>query len=156
MRAESLETTSREAWRLARRQHGVVARRQLLALGFTSKAIRHRLAVGRLHPVWTGVYAVGRPQINREGHWMAAVLACGPEAMLSHRSAAALWGFGEETPGVFDISVARHSSVRRPGIRFHNRAGLWNRDMTSRLGIPVTSPVKTFLDLATVSGPITI
>lgn len=76
--------------------------------------------------------------------------------MLSHRSAAALWGFGRETPGVIDISIARHSSLRRPGIRFHDRAGLWGRDMTSRIGIPLTTPVKTFLDLATVTGPITI
>jgi len=156
MGTKSLETTGREVWELVRRQHGVVSRRQLLELGYTPMAIRHRIKIGRLHPVRTGVYAVGRPQINREGRWMAAVLACGPEALLSHRSAAALWGFGEETPGVIDISIARHSSLRRPGIRFHNRAGLWNRDMTRRLGIPLTSPVKTFLDLASVSGPITI
>ena len=57
---------------------------------------------------------------------------------------------------MIDISIARHSSLRRPGIRFHDRAGLWNRDMTSRAGIPLTSPVKTFLDLATVTGPITL
>jgi hypothetical protein len=87
---------------------------------------------------------------------MAAVLACGDEAMLSHRSAAALWGFGEETPGVIDISIGRHSSLRRPGIRFHDRAGMWNRDLATRVGIPLTSPVKTFLDLTTVAGPKTI
>lgn len=84
---------------------------------------------------------------------MAAVLACGTEAMLSHRSAAALWGFGEETPGVIDISIARHSSLRRPGIRVHDRAGLWDRDFGTRFGIPVTKPVRTFLDLTTVAGP---
>jgi hypothetical protein len=84
---------------------------------------------------------------------MAAVLACGAEAMLSHRSAAALWGFGEETPGVIDISIARHSSLRRPGIRVHDRAGMWHRDVDSHLGIPVTGPVRTFLDLTTVAGP---
>ena len=79
---------------------------------------------------------------------MAAVLACGKEALLSHRSAAALWGFGKERPGLIDISLARHSSLRRPGIRVHDRAGLWNRDIGSRLGIPVTRPIRTLLDIA--------
>lgn len=146
----------RRAWELARRQHAVVARRQLLEAGFTPKAIRHRVKSGRLHPLMTGVYAVGRPQISREGRWMAAILACGEGAMLSHRSAAALWGFGEEHPDYIEISVRRHHKVRRPGIRVHDRAGLWNRDIGSHLGIPVTQPVRTFLDLANVTGPKTV
>lgn len=87
---------------------------------------------------------------------MVAVLSCGEDALLSHRSAAALWGFGEEHPDYIEISVARHHSVRRPGIRVHDRAGLWTRDIGSRLGIPVTEPVRTFLDLATVTGPKTV
>jgi hypothetical protein len=87
---------------------------------------------------------------------MSAVLACGEEAMLSHRSAAALWGFGEEHPDYIDVSVRRHSTLRRPGIRIHDRAGLWNRDVDSCLGIPVTAPVRTFLDLTTVAGPKTV
>lgn len=76
--------------------------------------------------------------------------------MLSHRSAAALWGFGEETPGVVDVSIARHSTLRRPGIRIHDRAGIRTRDITTRLNIPLTHPVRTFLDLATVAGPKTV
>jgi hypothetical protein len=87
---------------------------------------------------------------------MAAVLSCGREALLSHRSAAALWGFGVEHPDYIEISLARHSTLRRPGIRVHNRAGLWNRNIGSRLGIPVTRPVRTFLDLACVAGPKTL
>ena len=87
---------------------------------------------------------------------MAAVLACGPYAMLSHRSAAALWGFGEEHPGYIEISLRRHSKPRCPGIRTHDRPGLWNRDVGTRHRIPVTSPVRTFLDLATVTGPKTL
>jgi hypothetical protein len=79
---------------------------------------------------------------------MAAVLACGDGALLSHRSAAALWRFGKERKGVIDVSVRRHCNVRRPGIRIHDRAGLWNRDIGMRLGIPVTQPVRTFLDIA--------
>lgn len=146
----------RSAWELARRQHGVLARSQLLDLGFTKSGIEHRLRAGRLHPLRTGVYAVGRPQITRNGRWMAAVLACGEEAMLSHRSAAALWGFGEEHPDYIEISARRHHKVRRIGLRVHDRAGLWNRDVAAHRGIPVTSPVRTFLDLATVTGPKTI
>ena len=87
---------------------------------------------------------------------MGAVLACGQRAMLSHRSAAALWGFGDEHPDYIEISVRRHSMVRRPGIRVHDRAGLWNRDIGSHLAIPVTAPVRTFFDLATVAGPRTV
>ena len=156
MGAKSRETISREAWDLVRRQHGVVSRKQLLELGLTAKAVRHRVRSGRLYPIRVGVYAVGRRQISREGRWMAAVLVCGKGAMLSHRSAAALWRFGEETPGVIDISIARHSTLRRSGLRIHDRAGIWSRDITSRLGIPLTGPVKTFLDLATVAGPKTV
>jgi very-short-patch-repair endonuclease len=76
--------------------------------------------------------------------------------MLSHRSAAALWGFGEEHPGYIEVSARRHCKVRRPGIRVHDRPGLWNRDIASRFGIPVTGPVRTFLDLASVTGPKTV
>jgi predicted transcriptional regulator of viral defense system len=148
--------TSQQVWNLVRRQHGVVSRRQLLNLGLTAMAIRHRVKTGRLHPVRRGVYAVGRPQVTREGRWMAAVLICGPEAVLSHRSAAALLGFGEEHPGYIEISIRRHGRPRCPGIRTHDRPGLWNRDVEVHLGIPVTSPVRTFLDLATVTGPVTL
>jgi hypothetical protein len=84
---------------------------------------------------------------------MAAVLACGEWALLSHRSAAALWGFGKERRGVIDVSIARHSSLRRPGIHVRDRAGLWNRDIGRRLGIPVTQPVRTMLDIATELSP---
>ena len=87
---------------------------------------------------------------------MVAVLSCGEEALLSHRSAAALWGFGEEHPDYIEISVCRHHKVRRSGIRLHDRAGLWSRDIGSRFGIPVTQPVRTFLDLATITGPKTV
>lgn len=156
MGTKKVETTHSGVWGLARRQHGVVARRQLLDLGLTSMAIRHRVKTGRLHPIRNGVYAVGRPEITRDGQWMVAALACGKEAMLSHRSAAALWGFGEEHPDYIEISVRRHHKIRGQGLRVHDRAGLWNRDIGTHRGIPVTQPVRTFLDLASVTGPKTI
>jgi hypothetical protein len=84
---------------------------------------------------------------------MAAVLACGPGAALSHRSAAALWGFGKEHQHYIDLSVMRASESRRPGVRCHRRPTLPAEAITTRLGIPLTKPVQTFLDLATVTGP---
>ena len=92
-----LQRASKQAWDLARRQHGVIARSQLIELGFTAKAIKHRVTIGRLRPIWRGVYAVGRPELTQDGRWMAAVLACGPGAVLSHESAAALWRIQERT-----------------------------------------------------------
>jgi hypothetical protein len=79
---------------------------------------------------------------------MVAVLSCGEKALLSHHSAAALWGFGKERRDGIDVSIYRHCRVRRPGVRVHDRAGLWNRDIGSRHGIPATQPVRTFLDIA--------
>ena len=87
---------------------------------------------------------------------MAAVLACGPEAALSHRSAAALWGFGEEHRAYVDVSVRRTSEARIRGVRCHRRPTLPASDLTTRAGIPLTTPVQTFLDLTTVGGPKTI
>jgi len=79
--------------RLATRQHGVVARSQLQSLGFGTKAIKAALAEGRLPPLHEEVYAVGHTRIPQRGYWWAAVLAYGPGALLSHRTAATLWGF---------------------------------------------------------------
>jgi very-short-patch-repair endonuclease len=131
----------------------VVTREQLLGLGFTSKAIKHRISKGRLHPVFRGVYAVGRPQLSREGRWMAAILACGPEAALSHRSAAAFWGFGREHSHYVDVSVRRTTEARLPGLRCHRRPALPESEIANRWNIPLTQPVQTFLDLVSVMGP---
>lgn len=148
MGAKKLESRSAEAWALVRRQHGVVTRRQLLGLGFTAKAVKHRIQTGRLHPVHAGIYAAGRSELSREGRWMAAVLGCGGGAMLSHRSAATLWGIGSER-GPIDVSVARHCSLKRAGIRVHSRPALRAKVITTRMRIPVTQPIQTLIDLAT-------
>lgn len=147
------ESRGRQAWSLARRQHGVLTRGQLLDLGFTAKAIKHRVRTGRLHPIVRGVYSVGRPHLTREGRWTAAVLAAGPGAALSHRSAAALWGFAREHQDYIEITVRRPSEVRLPGLRCHRRPSLPASDLTTRLDIPLIQPVRTFIDLATVLGP---
>jgi very-short-patch-repair endonuclease len=125
----------------------VVARRQLLELGFGSDAIQHRIAKGRLHVVGRGVYAVGRPELTQFGRWMAALLSIGPEAVLSHRSAAALWGIAKQWGNAIHVSVPTHlrrSSSR--GITVHRRSEL---NATRRHGIPVTTPADTLIDLAT-------
>jgi hypothetical protein len=135
-------------WRQAALQHWVLTSGQLAALGFDRDAIKHRVAVGRLHPVARGVYAVGRRALAREGHWMAAVLACGDGAVLSHRSAAALLGIGEEERGCVEVSVRSAAVRRRPGVWVHRRPGLGDEDIGFCDGIPVTSPVQTIVDLA--------
>lgn len=130
----------------------MVSRRDLLVLGFSAAAIEHRVATGRLFPVMRGIYAVGWPQLTPERRWMAAVLACGPAAVLSHRSAAALWQIGAERRGRVDISVRRRCEHRRAGIRARSRPSLSLADIETRDGIPVTTPVQTLLDLATELG----
>lgn len=140
---------SKQAWELAGRQHGIVARRQLLALGFNAREIEHRIARGRLHVVMRGVYAVGWPRLTRERRWIAAVLACGNGALLSHGSAAALWGIGTEQKGCIDVSVTRRCELRRPGLWVRGRPSLRAEEVTSIDGIPVTSIVQTLVDLAT-------
>jgi very-short-patch-repair endonuclease len=127
----------------------VVARWQLLEVGFSAKAIDHRIARGRLHALWRGVYAVGRPHVSRFGMWMAAVLSCGEGAALSHESAAALWGIRKRERGVIEVSV--YSRRKRPGITVHRRS-LTGENFATRHGIPVTTPICTLIDLAARLG----
>jgi very-short-patch-repair endonuclease len=139
---------ARRAWALARRQHDVIAHFQLVELGFHAQAIKHRIARGRLYALWRGVYAVGRPTVTQLGLWMAAVLACGPTAVLSHGSAAALWGMIDATAGDIHVSLMCASPRRHRGIRAHRRRALSPGDSTEHKGIRVTTPVATLIDLA--------
>lgn len=149
------------AWDLAKTQHGVVSRGQLLGIGMGEEAIRQRLMNGRLHRVTSGVYAVGRPELSDRGWWMAALLGCGPGALLSHRSAAALWKIRKPAPGPVEVIVPAAVVRRRPGIRVYRRLETHTlrtqqgrRVATSKLlwrrvgSILVTSPVVTLVDLA--------
>jgi predicted transcriptional regulator of viral defense system len=135
-------------WELAARQHGVVARHQLLELGLTPRAIEHRLKTRRLHLLWRSVYAVGRPEVNGHGHLMAAALACGPDAVISHESAAALWGLVPSAPDTVHVSVLAGFDRRPPGIVIHRRVALRPDDVTRRHGIPVTAVACTLVDVA--------
>jgi very-short-patch-repair endonuclease len=140
-------TTAARFWELVRRQHGVVTRRQLLDLGMSTEAIEHRLASGRLHRLYLGVYAVGRPEVGQRGCWVAAALSCGPTALLSHESAASLWGFWTRAAGI-DVVVPEGTLRRRPGIRVHRRAHLDSQHRRVIDRIPVTDPISTLIDLA--------
>jgi len=95
-----------------------------------------------------GVYAVGWPGLTQKQRWMAATLACGEGAVLSHRSAAALWGIQTSGGGEIHVSVCRRTRLRRPGIRVHSRVGLGENGVTRRDGIPITEIVRTLVDIA--------
>ncbi len=142
---QSHGTIDRLIAELADRQHGVVATWQLISLGLTYGGISYRVRIGRLHRIHRGVYAVGYRTLTRQGHRMAAVLAYGPEAVLSHRSAASHWGIG---PASWKTDVTTpHSKRSRKGIRAHT-ATLHPEDIDKHDGIPVTSIARTILDLA--------
>jgi predicted transcriptional regulator of viral defense system len=132
---------------LAERQHGVVSRSQLTELGLGRGAINRRIQRRRLHVVHPGVYAVGHRRLTVQGRWMAAVLAAGPGAVLSHRDAAALVGLRPSARRLIEVSAPRR--CRRPGIHAHV-ACLPPDEVTTHDGIPVTTVARTLLDLAAV------
>lgn len=138
-----------ELWRLAQSQHGVLTRGQLIERGLTPKAIAHRIKTGRLHPLRRGIYAVGRPDVDQHGRWKAAVLSCGSAALLSHRSAAVLWGLVDASlEDEIEIVIPRTAVRRRSGIRVHRRVDLGPEHRREVAGIPLTDPVSTLVDLA--------
>jgi predicted transcriptional regulator of viral defense system len=133
---------------MASRQHGVVSRAQLYKLGFDNPAVERRIAGGRLHRLYRGVYAVGHTVLGPHARWLAAVLACGEGAALSHRSAAALWGLHPTAAARIDVTVSRTSGVRSTA-RIVVHRPVRPADTTRREGIPVTTPMHTLADLGT-------
>jgi very-short-patch-repair endonuclease len=136
---------------LALRQHGVVARRQLLALGLKSNAVDRRLETGRLHRLHAGVYAVGHPILGVNGRWMAAVLACGPGAALGYASGAAFWDLRRGVPNRIEVIVPTAGGRARAGLRVHRHPGLTSTEVRTERGIPVTTPARTILDYAAIA-----
>jgi very-short-patch-repair endonuclease len=136
---------------LATRQAGAVAKRQLLSLGFGEEAIKVRLDRGQLAAIHRNVYSVGHVRADRRARWWAAVLAYGPDALLSHRSAAARWGLARAERTVTEVtaSTGRQGFSRRQRIWIH-RGRLDGEDRTERNDIPVTSVARTLFDLAEV------
>ena len=135
-----------EILELAPRQHGHVARSQLLGIGFSQGLIAGRLKSGAWVAVHFGVYCIGPRREDPVSRAAAAVLACGPDAVLSHASAASLWGLGVRW--AFPLEVTADGRRERPGILSHRCPSLKRRDITRQLGVPVTSPPRTILDIA--------
>src|SRR4051812_22387370 len=135
----------------AERQHGVVTRAQLVADGVGRRAIDRRIAAGLLRPLHRGVFAVGHPALRREAWWIAAVLAAGHGAALSHRSAAALWRIRNDARTRVEVSVPKH---RRSSARLEVHAiDMAADEITVEDGIRVTTPARTLFDLASVVTP---
>jgi hypothetical protein len=136
---------------LASRQHGVFSLAQLKELGLSASAARKRAATGRLHRVYRGVYALAPAELlTRDGRFMAAVLACGPGAVLSHRSAAALHGLRATDRAGIDVTVPGRARRSYAGIDVHRSLTLTAADTTIVNGIPCTTIARTLLDLADV------
>ena len=136
---------------LAATQHGVLALAHLRALGLSESAVHKRVAAGRLHRRFHGVYSVVPTNLlSRNGHYLAAVLACGPGAVLSHRSAAMLLGLRQTAATKIDITVPSRSGIRHAGVSVHRSRNLTAADATVVENIPCTSVARTLLDLAEV------
>ena len=148
MAPSSHQSRATAVWHLAGRQHGVVTWRQLRDLGYTKDAIRHRLRRGRLHRVRPQVYAVGSPRLARDGLRMAAVLACGEGAFLSHWSSIALWRLDDRVESQFHVTVLRSSALSQSDLVCHRRPSLPDKDRTTQRGIPVTTPLCALFDVA--------
>jgi predicted transcriptional regulator of viral defense system len=111
----------------------------------SDRTIGRRVAQGRLHRVLAGVYAIGHPRLTQAGRWMAAVVACGQGAVLSHLDAAALWGFYNGIGALIHVTVASHRRVK--GLILHRTRRLDPEDVTVKNGIPVTTVERTFVAL---------
>jgi very-short-patch-repair endonuclease len=134
---------------LAERQFGVVARRQLAALGMSSATLANRVADRRLIRLHRAVYAVGHRALSANGHRMAAVLACGPGAVLSHRTAAGVWGLRPDHRSRYEVTVPRGGGRRQSAFDAH-QCRLDPRDHTELDAVPITTVARTLLDLAEV------
>jgi hypothetical protein len=131
-------------------RHCVITFDQLRALGLSADEIDYRADVGRLHRKYTEVFAVGRPDLPLDGVFLAAVLACGPDAILSHRSALRKWGL--RGGGTYRVDVTAPRSIKpKRGIRLHRPLHLDALDTSIVDGIPITSIAQTLLDVAAPS-----
>lgn len=139
--------------RIAERQHGLVSHRQLAAVGLSTKAVTRRVEKGRLQRIHRGVYAVGHAQRTSEARWMAAVMACGSGAVLSHLDAAALWKIYDGEGALVHVTRTTKAGQRLAGVRIHRARRLDAEDVTVKDGIPVTTVARTLVDLTDLLGP---
>jgi very-short-patch-repair endonuclease len=134
--------------RRAADQWGVLSLDELGECGLSRKAVMVRVRNGQLHPLHRGVYAVGHPNVPLEGRFVAAIKACGPQAVLSHFSAAALYGLVKWDDRYPEVTVPGTATRTHRGIRVHRSSMLDVRDTTRHRGIPTTTPARTLIDLA--------
>jgi very-short-patch-repair endonuclease len=127
-----------------------VTHRQLLAVGIRAGAIKRRVAAGRLVRRYRGVYAVGHVQDTPEARWIAAVMACGRGAVLSHLDAAVLWKIYVTKGTTIHVTTTTRSPRTLPGIRVHRARKLDPADVTTKDAIPVTTVARTLIDLTDV------
>lgn len=144
------QTRPRRLAALAARQQGTVATCQLRRIGFSPREIAKMVERGHLQPVFRGVHAVGHGNLTIRGRWMAAVLACGGAAMLSHSSACALWELRPVVGGPIEVTVSGTGRRSRGAIRVHSARSLSPADRVRLHGIPVTSLSRTLLDAAAI------
>lgn len=137
---------------LANRQHGVVALEQLVGLGISAPTVRAWVARGRLERLHRGVFVVGHRALRPQGHWLAAVFACGPGSLLSHASAAVLHDVRGTAATLVDVTVPGRIGRSRTGLRVHSGDVVGADERTEIDGIPCTSLERTILDLAPSIG----
>ena len=143
-----------DAWiaAVAGRQYGLITTVQLSAVGLGRNGLSSRVKAGRLHPLYRGVYAVGHNNLSQEARWMAAVLAAGQDAVLSHQAAARHWNIWRRRVAAIDVTVPGQRRPRK-GFRIHRCRNLHESDVTIHRGIPITTPARTLVDLAATLTP---
>jgi very-short-patch-repair endonuclease len=137
---------------IAARQHGAVARRQLLDAGVSARMIEERIRSGLLIPVHRGVYLLAHGPRSPLAFEAAAVLACGPQALLSHRTAGARWALLTEAPESIELTVVGRNRTAPNGLVVRSISALADSELRRHEGIPITSPSLTLLDLAGTLG----
>jgi predicted transcriptional regulator of viral defense system len=138
---------------IANHQHGLVTLNQLEKLGMDRRTAAARVRTGRLHRVHQGVFVVGYPRLSQEAVFLAAVLSCGPGAVLSHGSASALWGFWKKSGSEVHVIAPNRRGRDPKGIAAHRDGWLPSSDITAYRGVPCTTVARTLLDLAAVLPP---
>jgi very-short-patch-repair endonuclease len=134
----------------AAREWSVLSVADLRGCGLSDDTIERQARTGRLHRMYQGVYAIGHPNPPLEGRFLAAVKACGDGALLSHFSGAAHWKMVEWDDRRLEVTVPASGARHQPGVRVHRTKILEPIDVMRHRGIPVTSPARTLIDLATV------
>ena len=134
---------------LADGTYGIFTLTEAVPLGLSKQKAAYRVSAGRLWRLYAGVYSLVPPHLlRREGRWLAAVLACGPGAVLSHTHAAALWHIRHAPSGPIHVTVPTTAGRKqRPGITVHRTSTLLTSQTTLRNAIPVTQPARTLSDL---------